>query len=94
MSKVNELLAKLDAAFDAAEVKASELAAVRAQANKAIEAKKEELRQVEASYDAKIAKAQKAADDARMALESAREQVNERVGNLTGLGTDPRVTVR
>ena len=94
MSKVNELLAELDAAFDAAEVKASELAAVRAQANKAIEAKKEELRQVEASYDAKIAKAQKAADDARMALESAREQVNERVGNLTGLGTDPRVTVR
>jgi len=94
MSKVNELLTQLDDAFETAEARSAALAAVRAEANKAVEAKKDELRQVEAGYDAKIAKAQQAADDARMALERVREQVNERVGSLTGLGTDPRVSVK
>jgi len=94
MSKVNDLLSQLDDAFDAAEKKNADLAAAQKNAHDAIEAKKQELRDVEADYGALVAKAQQAADDARAALEHVREQVNERVGTLTGLGTDPRVSVR
>ena len=94
MSKVNELLAQLDDAFDQAERLAQELADVRAKANDAIAKKQQELDAVKTKAEATIREAQKAADDARVALDRLRLQVNERVGTLTGMGTDPRVTVK
>ena len=94
MSKVNDLLSQLDDAFDHVEQLTKTLADVRQQAHEAVSAQQQKLDTVKADYDGKIATAQKATDDARVALDKLRQQVNERVGSLTGLGTDPRVTVR
>ncbi len=94
MSKVNELLAQLDSAFDAAEARAAELAAIRATAATALAKEQAALDALKAKHAALIAKAEAATHDARVALDRLRGQVNERVGALTGVGADPRVSVR
>jgi len=94
MSKVNELLTKLDDAYEEYESQAKQLSETSKSAAEAVQAKQAELDAVKADYDAMVAAAQAKAEDARVALERVRQEVNERVGSLTGLGTDPRVTVR
>lgn len=94
MSKVNDLLEQLDTAFDAMEQKALALTTVRNEASKAIASAQAALDVVNTKQAALIAKAAQASDDARATLDQLRLQVNERVGSLTGLGTDPRVNVR
>ncbi len=93
-SKVTDLLAQLDQAFDETEVKAAELARVRARAGAALEKAHAALEIVKAEQQKYIMEADQAAQAARTALQRLRDQVNERVGTLTGVGADPRVNVR
>lgn len=92
MSKVNELLGQLDEAYEAAEEKAKEASAVRKDAAEAIAAIQSELDAVKADHAARVAAADAAVEEARAILTKLRDQVNERVGNLTAI--DPRVSVR
>lgn len=94
MSKVNDLLASLDEAFDRAEGQSHEAATARAAAAEAIGAAQAAFDAVKATHDAAVQAATVAHQDALMAVDRLREQVNERVGALTGLGTNPRVVVR
>lgn len=93
-SKVNELLAQLDDAFEVAEAKAATSAQVAADAARAVAEAQVHLDAVKAEQSAYVQAAQQDAAKAREALEQVREQVNARVGALTGQGTDPRVNVR
>ncbi len=94
MSKINDLLAQLDDAVETMEQRTKALQTIRQDSAEAVAGKQQELDSVKSDCDAQIAEAQKYADEARAAVESLRTQVNERLGSLTGLGTDPRVTVR
>jgi len=94
MSKVNDLLTKLDEAFDNYESQAKKLAEIAKSADEAVKAKQAELDAVKADYGAMVSEAQKKTEDARVALDRIRQEVNERIGNVTGVGNDPFVSVR
>lgn len=94
MSKVNDLLASLDEAFDRAEGQSHAAATARAAAAEAIGAAQAAFDAVKATHDAAVTAATTAHQDALLVVDRLREQVNERVGALTGLGTNPRVVVR
>ncbi len=91
---VTVLLGQLDDAFENASTKAQYLAGVKEKAAKAISAEQASLDAVKAEQAGLITVAEREADDARVALERVRQQVNERVGTLTGMSADPRVSVR
>jgi division protein CdvB (Snf7/Vps24/ESCRT-III family) len=94
MSKSNDLLDALDGAFEVADEKGIQLARCRAAAAKAIAEQQAVLDAVTAEQTALVSDAETAHQDAIVALERLREQLNERIGNITGVNTNPRVTVR
>ena len=94
MGKVNDLLTQLDAAYDLAEAKAHAAATVRADAAKAIGVAQANLDAVTGDQRKKVDAAEAEHKDALVAMGRLRDQVNERIGSLTGAGTNPRVVVR
>lgn len=94
MSKFNALLADLEAAFETAEEKAEALACRRQAAAEAVAEATIKLDAVKSEHAAYIVAAEEAANDARVALDRARQAANDFSGNLLGTQADPRVSVR
>ena len=93
-ASITDMLTSLNDAFEVAEAKKEALAQAHQAQAKAVEAAQAKFDAVKSDYQSRVQAAAQEADTARQALEALRAAVNERVGTLTGLPTDPRVSVR
>jgi predicted nucleic acid-binding Zn-ribbon protein len=89
-SKITDLLAELDTAFEAADAKRSSLAKVHQDASYAIQEAQKDFDTVKAEQAKKVNAATEASALASERLEKARQAVNAVIGQPS----DPRVSVR
>lgn len=94
MSKFNALLADLEEAFNLAQEASDALAMRRQEAADAIQEQQDALDAVKAVHGSYVTAAEEAANDARVALDRARQAANDFSGTLLGVNADPRVSVR
>ena len=94
MSKVNDLLAELDDAFEVAEAKAAILAGLQSAAATAIATGQSTFDALKSHHAAIVERGAMDQVQARKTLEALRQEVNTRIAALTGGAVDPRVSVK